>query len=288
MDASFVDQPLYDLTPFTLFNASEGHTLELLGTTDELELGLTGFIVDNVEETGDVWEGEGITQYDPYDLRTPTAKLIVQVITEYPNDNGQGAPQADISGVPYAHAAYHKCFSQAGSLCKKSAQKNKDIYSSAERQAEAIWRVPIGGLEDDINFNRVRASTASATAHRLCKRAFDFLDGYQSLPVAEVRRAAAIWEDDEATRQPGKYRTRMSCMKNKRPFLTREGYVGMGPRCMEAGDLVVVLGGAALPYVARRVDGKAKKYLLLGECYCDGIMDGEIVGKRPVETFFFV
>jgi hypothetical protein len=148
--------------------------------------------------------------------------------------------------------------------------------------------VSIGGLEYDDIFDDTRATAASATAYRLCKHAFDFLDGYRSLPVAEIRKAAAIWEADEATQQPGKYRDRMSCMKDKRPFLTREGYVGMGPRCMEAGDLVVVLGGAALPYVARRVDGKAKKYLLLGECYCDGIMDGEIVGKRPVETFFFV
>jgi hypothetical protein len=291
MDASFVDQPLYDMTPLTLFNASEGHALESLGTTDELELGLTGFIVDEVEETGDVWDGGGITDYDLPDLRATTAKLSVQAIdpsTKYPDETGQGAPQVNISGVPYAHTAYHKYLSQVGWLCKKSARKNKDIYSGVERRAEAVWRVPIGGLEYDDIFDDTRATAASATAYRLCKRAFDFLDGYQSLPVAEVRRAAAIWEDDEATRQPGKYRTRMSCMKNKRPFLTREGYVGMGPRCMEAGDVVVVLGGAALPYVARRVDGKAKKYLLLGECYCDGIMDGEIVGKRPVETFFFV
>jgi hypothetical protein len=55
---------------------------------------------------------------------------------------------------------------------------------------------------------------------------------------------------------------------------------------MEAGDLIIVLGGAALPYVARRVDRQARKYLLLGECYRDGIMDGEIVGKRPPEPFF--
>jgi hypothetical protein len=123
--------------------------------------------------------------------------------TKYPNETGQGAPQVNISGVPYAHTAYHKYLSQVGSLCEKSARKNKDIYSGAERQAEAIWRVPIGDLEDDDIFDGTRASTASATAYRLCKRAFDFLDGYQSLPVDEVCKAAAIWEDDEATWQPG-------------------------------------------------------------------------------------
>jgi hypothetical protein len=203
IDKSFVDQPLYDMTPFTLFNASEGHALKLLGTTDEVELGLTGFIVDEVEETGDVWDGGRTTHYDVANLRVTRAKLSVKVIdpsTKYPEETGQGAPQVNISGVPYAHTTYHKYLSQVGSLCKKFARKNKDIYSGVEQRAEAVWRVPIGGLEYDDISDGTRATAASATAYRLCKRAFDFLDGYQSLPVAEIRKAAAIWEDDEATR----------------------------------------------------------------------------------------
>jgi hypothetical protein len=146
IDKSFVDQPLYDITPFTLFNASEGHALKLLGTTDELESGLMGFIVDEVEETGDVWDGGRTTHYDVADLRVTRAKLSVQAIdpsTKYPKETGQGAPQVNISDVPYAHTAYHKCLSQVGWLCEKSARKNKDIYSGVERRAEAVWRVRV-------------------------------------------------------------------------------------------------------------------------------------------------
>jgi hypothetical protein len=58
--------------------------------------------------------------------------------------------------------------------------------------------VPIGDLEFN-DFVRMRASVASVSAYRLCKRAFDFLDGYESLPVDEIHKAAALWEDDEAT-----------------------------------------------------------------------------------------
>lgn len=54
----------------------------------------------------------------------------------------------------------------------------------------------------------------------------------------------------------------------------------MGPSCMGKRDLVVILNHASLPYVARRVEGKPDEFLLLDECYCDGVMDGEIVGKR--------
>jgi hypothetical protein len=105
---------------------------------------------------------------------------------------------------------------------------------------EAVWRVPIGDLEYNDSI-RIRGSIASTLAYRLCKRAFAFLEGYQSLPVDEVREATAAWENDEATHQRGKYRGCMSCMKNKRPLLTREGYVGTGPRYMEAGDVAKIL-----------------------------------------------
>lgn len=124
---------MHDMTPFTLFNASEGSALELLGTADELELGLTRFIVDEVDETRDVWEGEETIQYDSDNLGTLTAKLSVQVIdpsTKYPDETGQGAPHVDISGVPYAHAAYYKYFFRLGQSARNPHRRTK-IYTQA-------------------------------------------------------------------------------------------------------------------------------------------------------------
>ncbi len=52
----------------------------------------------------------------------------------------------------------------------------------------------------------------------------------------------------------------------------------MGPAYMRPGDMIVVLGRASLPFIVRPAeDGK---FRLMGECYCDGIMDGEIVAAR--------
>lgn len=66
----------------------------------------------------------------------------------------------------------------------------------------------------------------------------------------------------------------MKELKARRPFLTRIGYVGMGPRYMRLGDAIPILGGASLLLIARPVEGG--KFSLMGECYCDGIMDREI------------
>jgi hypothetical protein len=43
---------------------------------------------------------------------------------------------------------------------------------------------------------------------------------------------------------------------------------------MQSGDIICVLLGARVPCVLRSVDGGFK---LIGEAYCDGIMDGEIM-----------
>jgi len=70
----------------------------------------------------------------------------------------------------------------------------------------------------------------------------------------------------------------------KRFFRTEGGYVGIGPQAMLAGDVVVVLFGAEVPFVLRRVEDsniknrKKKKvpvWRLVGQAYVHGVMDGE-------------
>ena len=59
---------------------------------------------------------------------------------------------------------------------------------------------------------------------------------------------------------------------NRRFFITREGHMGLGPRGIEPGDVVCVLLGSQVPFVLRAVNDD---FMLLGECYCHGIMGGE-------------
>lgn len=57
-------------------------------------------------------------------------------------------------------------------------------------------------------------------------------------------------------------------------FLTTEGHQGLGPRSIRAGDNILLFEGAPVAYVARP-RSMGTTYQLVGECYVDGVMDGE-------------
>ncbi|KAI0890637.1 uncharacterized protein GGS22DRAFT_151462 [Annulohypoxylon maeteangense] len=84
-----------------------------------------------------------------------------------------------------------------------------------------------------------------------------------------------------------------SCVGRKF-FMTKRGFIGIGPACMKSGDLVVVILGVPVPFIVRRTeDQESQKYILLGECYVDGIMEGELVqtqqkAGKEAEWFTFV
>jgi hypothetical protein len=64
-------------------------------------------------------------------------------------------------------------------------------------------------------------------------------------------------------------------------FLTEKCYMGLGPGGMKVDtDEVWILFGADFPMVLRKQDspdGKEGKYRLIGECYVQGIMQGQVV-----------
>jgi hypothetical protein len=64
-------------------------------------------------------------------------------------------------------------------------------------------------------------------------------------------------------------------------FHTTTGFIGIGPRCTEPGDVVAILYGSRLPIVLRPVPELSKgSYRLLGVSYVYGIMDGEAVRRH--------
>jgi hypothetical protein len=74
---------------------------------------------------------------------------------------------------------------------------------------------------------------------------------------------------------------------NRRLFVTKTGYMGFAPECISEGDLLCVLFGSGVPLILRKVDGH---YILLGQCFALGLMDGEAIelldqGKRELQTF---
>jgi len=68
--------------------------------------------------------------------------------------------------------------------------------------------------------------------------------------------------------------------------ITRRGWFVVGPDIMEAGDVVVVLYGGRTPFLIRRRAGGT--WMLVGECYVHGMMNGEVFELEGIEEEEFV
>ncbi|KAH6608146.1 hypothetical protein Trco_004459 [Trichoderma cornu-damae] len=74
--------------------------------------------------------------------------------------------------------------------------------------------------------------------------------------------------------------------RHRRFAVTSKGYFVLGPDALQEGDVVAVLRGGKTPFLLRRAPGKGPApgggdddpdacWLLVGECYVHGLMDGE-------------
>lgn len=59
------------------------------------------------------------------------------------------------------------------------------------------------------------------------------------------------------------------------PFITHRGYIGLGPKSLEPGDIVCIFFGARVPHILRRRGGGQRGFIFVGQAFAYGIMDGE-------------
>ncbi|KAF2125909.1 hypothetical protein P153DRAFT_434311 [Dothidotthia symphoricarpi CBS 119687] len=60
----------------------------------------------------------------------------------------------------------------------------------------------------------------------------------------------------------------------QRPFRTRQGYFGIGSKCLDVGDSVWIVPGCRVPIILRPIKGSGR-YCLVGGTYVHGVMNGE-------------
>ncbi|KAK5189310.1 hypothetical protein LTR96_010904 [Exophiala xenobiotica] len=172
---------------------------------------------------------------------------------------------------------------------------------------QAVWR----GLEECIHDSTVygRGSEARKLAYSLAIVAVRNTDDgpahadlllHQSIYQAYkkmISRAAATTGTEPASDEDGGSNmerdvlTYMAnqprALHNRRISLTSKGYHGIGHKTLEVGDICCVFEGANVPFVLRRlsqlsdtesdIGSPSTRYLLVGESYIQGIMEGEIV-----------
>ena len=77
-----------------------------------------------------------------------------------------------------------------------------------------------------------------------------------------------------------------TCTHERQMFISKQGYVGLVPPAARPGDLLCVFLGVRVPIVLRKVEDH---YVLIGESYVDGAMDGQLMkeleeGKSTLES----
>ena len=72
----------------------------------------------------------------------------------------------------------------------------------------------------------------------------------------------------------------------RRFAVTDQGYYVLGPDIMREGDILVVFYGGRVPYMLRPLYGG--KWMLLGECYVHGMMNGEALKGNIREELFSI
>ncbi|EGO55055.1 hypothetical protein NEUTE1DRAFT_130947 [Neurospora tetrasperma FGSC 2508] len=173
-------------------------------------------------------------------------------------------------------------FEKWDKLWELSKQKNKPIYATPARREEALWRVPVGDITEDWQKDTMGDTRAKAGF------ALEYQKWRRTLEDEKKKATSTVYFLYELDADKGYYyRSATGKMIGMRLYLTKEGYMGMGPSNMQPGDVVVVFPGARIPFVLRPTD-EDNTFTYVGDAYCDGIMDGEIIFREERRDFFLV
>lgn len=242
----------------------------LIGTTaDSNSISLHGVEVDTIKEIGNfLWDGNSGVSANNLQLQTFFAAL-----------------------KDFLAAAF------------KTQDKFPTIYTSSLRREEAIWRFPTGDKESQHGVFR-RATDLSQKRYQINQEIMELVEWRPELAdlgahLEKLEEQGVVMSDsyrDEMLTKSNlmrnlrkdvggvNYKSDMRILTNKRFYYTEKGYIGFGSIDIQKGDVVCLIFGANSPFVLRKVH--EDQYILVGEAYCDGIMDGEFLESNPKGRMF--
>jgi hypothetical protein len=162
---------------------------------------------------------------------------------------------------------------QIENLCHRSAALNERIYGEPKVWLEdALVRIPVGDCEKiSPEGDRQRLSETSKSRYEAFIAFLDLINN----PVVDGNQVSGTlmsgWPKIMV------YLVDMYRLMNRRPFITKNGYVGIGPAGMLPADVVSIFFGAHIPYVIRQESENPLRFSLVGDAYVYGIMDGEFM-----------
>ncbi len=110
------------------------------------------------------------------------------------------------------------------------------------------------------------------------------------LPGCDFDRVVKKVLNDEVFDEDAWYETWKAYIKvvkemDRLPFVTANGFVGVGPPHLFPGDEICICDGASVPFAIRK-NFDETTYELLGDVYVHGIMYGEFLTSRPEPQMF--
>ena len=214
-----------------------------LGQKNTIQLG--GLQMDIVEFASDApLNGDPFGQYDQREQQ------LIKTLWDSNSKNQPLSPDAEYVGggdtlTAFLQALAGGCwyFSQRRDLVtSKLAEEYLDRAQRYHSQRSHVWR--------------------EAAAAYITKLFPDLI--WPNYRVDRCDEMAAAWADNTNSVAAGRKLMR-----------TESGYFGLGPLCAKEGDIICVLFGGRTPYCLRQVNDR---YMLLGECYVHGLMNGEAIG----------
>lgn len=73
-----------------------------------------------------------------------------------------------------------------------------------------------------------------------------------------------------------------TALKGRRLFLIERAFMGIGPSDTKQDDLVIIIPGAKVPFIVRKVDDNYFRFV--GPAYVDSIMDGQVIESYKDEN----
>jgi len=152
------------------------------------------------------------------------------------------------------------------------------MYRSDEERLEAWWRTIIADqIQTPSGVTRAGPGTEDQFAYFM-HRGDPGPESWRLRTSIEDRRQKSSLPYVNAVAKAIGY------SNNRRLFVTKRGYLGLGPGNTNEGDLVYILFGAPVPIILRRQENN--EFACIGEAYVHGVMDGEITqgtsDERPV------
>ncbi|OAP60808.1 hypothetical protein AYL99_05810 [Fonsecaea erecta] len=145
---------------------------------------------------------------------------------------------------------------------------NLHYYPTGETVEEAQWRTRIGNMSHlgktaDASYGQSYRAWCDYLRLALDRRAGRYIDMHQFARLD-------VESDAFATAQTAQ-------LGGRRFAVTRDGYVGLVPAWSKPTDEVCIFAGASTPHIVRRA---GSGYVLVGECYIHGLMNGQALGHR--------